>query len=287
MKRTIIFCSALLCSQLLFSQNKTDISLMWKDSDKQESQISSETGNLYNKVAHHGPAIENEWIGLRFYFDQKVSIDVYNKTRPGLELKAAKWYPTVDQQKEGWGADQYKVGKTVGLGGVRLWDGEREIFLDSVKNRTARVRKEANISYMEMLSEGVPYKGERIDILVRATVFSGLRAAKVEAFALCDKPVQFFTGVNYHPTTATKQGSNYICTWGIHPEDVAAFQVNIGAGIFYNPDDFEPVRKTDTQFVLVSKPTKYIETWISSSSEKEAELNTFEKFIAYFENFQK
>jgi len=130
MKRTIIFCSALLCSQLLFSQNKTDISLMWKDSDKQESQISSETGNLYNKVAHHGPAIENEWIGLRFYFDQKVSIDVYNKTRPGLELKAAKWYPTVDQQKEGWGADQYKVGKTVGLGGVRLWDGEREIFLD-------------------------------------------------------------------------------------------------------------------------------------------------------------
>ena len=140
---------------------------------------------------------------------------------------------------------------------------------------------------MEMLSEGIPYKGDTIDVLVRVTVFSGMREAKVEAFALSNKPVQFMTGVNYHPKTETKEGKNYIATWGIHPEDVAAFQVNIGAGIVFNPDDFEPIRKTETQFVLVSKPTKYIETWITSSSEKEGELNSLEKFVDYLENFQK
>lgn len=266
-----------------FAQNMTDISLRWKGSDKQECSIESETGDLYRQLDHHGPAIENEWLGLRLYFDHKVSVDVYNKTRKALELAAAGWYPTIEQQKEGWGADQYKVGSTVGLGGVRLWDGEKEVFLNPVSKRTAKVKKEANISYMEMLSEGIPYKGDTLDILVRVTVFSGIREAKVEAFAFSRQPVQFFTGVNYHEGTATKQGNNYISTWGIHPEDVAAFQLNIGAAIIFNPNDFASIIKGKHQFEMVSKPTKYLATWITSACEKEDELNTMESFIKYLE----
>ncbi len=267
-------------------KNMTDVSLQWKDSANQSSSISSETGNLYKKVKHHGPAVENEWMGLRLYFDHKVSIDVYNKTRKGLELAEGGWYPTVEQQKEGWGADQYKVGKTVGLGGIHLWDGEKEVLPDPVRMRTARVKKEGNISYMEMLSEGIPYKGDSVDILVRVTVFSGIRAATVEAFALCDMPVQFFTGVNYHPATEVKEGEDYIATWGVHPEDVAAFQLNIGAAIKYNPADFEKKVKEPKQMVLISKPTKYLETWIVSASEKESEINTFDKLVDFIKNFE-
>jgi len=283
----VSICLAVIMSSPVFSQNKTDISLKWKNINKQEVSISSETGNLYNQLSHHGPAVENEWLGLRFYFDYKCAIDVYNKTQARLELAEAEWYPTPEQQKEGWGADQYKVGETVGLGGVRLWDGEKVIFLDPVKNRTARVGKEANISYMEMLSEGIPYKGDTIDILVRVTVFSGIRAAKVEAFALCDKPVQFLTGINYHQGTQTKDGDKYICTWGIHPEDVAVFQLNIGAGIVYNPNDFESVIKEEKEYQFISKPAKYLETWISSACEKEEELNSIEEFIDYLVNFKR
>lgn len=270
-----------------YSQNMTDISLKWKDGDKQECAIESETGDLYQKLEHHGPAIENEWIGLRLYFDHKVSVDVYNKTRPGLELAAAAWYPTIEQQKEGWGADQYKVGSTVGMGGVRLWDGEKEVFLNPVSKRTARVRKEANISYMEMLSEGIPYMGDTIDVLVRVTVFSGIREAKVEAFAFSSNPVQFLTGVNYHEATDNKQGDNFICTWGIHPEDVAAFQLKIGAAIIFNPNDFESITKGARQYEMVSKPTKYLETWITSACEKESELNSMDVFVKYLQEYQK
>ena len=287
MKQIVSFFLAALTSSLIYAQNQTDISLKWKDSDKQEVSISSETGNLYNMLSHHGPAVENEWLGLRIYFDHKCAIDVYNKSQARLELAKAAWYPTPEQQKEGWGADQYKVGNTVGLGGVCLWDGEKAVFLDPVRNRTARVTKEANISYLEMLSEGIPYKGDTIDILVRVTVFSGIRAAKVEAFALCNKPVQFLTGINYHPDTKTQQGDNYICTWGIHPEDVAAFQLAIGAGIIYNPGDFDQVIKAEKEFQLVSKPAKCLETWISSASEKDQDLNSMEKLIDYLESFER
>ncbi|MDA3893768.1 MAG: DUF4861 family protein [Salinivirgaceae bacterium] len=288
MKKFILIFSAIITVNA-HCQNMTDISLKWKDSVNQESVIESETGNLYKKVEHHGPAVENEWMGLRLYFDHKVSIDVYNKTRPGLELEAAAWYPTVEQQKEGWGADLYKVGSTVGLGGVRLWDYEKneQVLLDPVKNRRARVRKEANTSYMEMLSEGVAYMGDTIDVLVRVTVFSGIREAKVEAFAFSSKPVRFYTGINYHDSTQTKQTDNFICSWGIHPEDVAAFRFNIGAAILFNPNDFEKIQKSEKQYELISKPTKYIETWITSACEKEVGLNSYDAFVKYIETIKK
>jgi hypothetical protein len=140
---------------------------------------------------------------------------------------------------------------------------------------------------MEMLSEQVPYKDGKVDILVRVTVYSGRRAAKVEAFALCDEPVRFVSGVNYHPATRTRQGKNYICTWGIHPEDVAASQLRIGAGIVYDPDDYAAVRKEEKEYLLISKPTKYLATWITASCERESGLNTMERFVAYLEAFEK
>lgn len=287
MNKLVISCIIVFVYNMLSAQNKTDISLKWKGSDKQETIIESDSGDLFQKLSHHGPAIENEWLAFRMYFDFKCAIDIYNKTRPGLELAAASWYPTVEQQKEGWGADQYKVGTTVGCGGVRLWDGEKVVYLNPVTKRTARVCKEANFSYMEMLSEGVPYKGDSVNILVRVTVYSGTRAAKVEAFALNDEPVQFLTGLNYHATTVTKEGKNYISTWGTHPEDVAAFQLAIGAAIIYNPDDFTSVKKFENEYQLISNPGKYLATWISAACEKEQEINTIEKFIHYLDNFKK
>lgn len=286
MKSLITLFLITLFSIVATSQNKTDISLFMKSDHKQVSSIESLTGDLYKTIGHHGPAVENEWMGLRLYFDKKVSIDVYNKTKPQLELAEAGWYPTPEQQNEGWGADQYKVGQTVGLGGVRLWDGKKEVLLNPVTKRTARVKKEFNQSYIEMLSEGVQYKGDTISVLVRVTVFSGFREAKVEAFAFSDKPVQFFTGINYHSQTETKVGPDYICTWGLHPEDVASIRLNIGAAILYNPNDFEKMEKDATAFNLISKPCYYMSTYITSAGEKEKGFETMKKFVGYLDKLK-
>lgn len=276
------FITALLLCLNCFAQNNTDTSLYMK-SDKITylTDIGSETGDLYKTIGHHGPAIENEWMALRIYFSDKVAIDVYSKAKPGLELKKANWYPTAEQQKEGWGADYYKVASTVGLGGVKLWDGEKVVPLNPVTNRLARVGKTDTTSWMEMISRGVPYKGKKVDILVRVTVVSGKREAQVEAESLTGEKVQFVTGVNYFKDFETKKGTNYIAVWGKHPEDVAAEVVGIGAAIMYNPKDY--VKNTDdgTQYLLISKPTKSLKTKIISSSAREEELNTLDKLEAY------
>ncbi|MBN1779628.1 DUF4861 family protein [bacterium] len=276
----LIFAGLCCCQSESKIVNTTDISLFMKaDSSTYLSEISSESGDLFQTIGHHGPAVENEWVGFRFYFDKKAAIDVYNKTRPGLELKKGRWYPTVEQQKNGWGADYYKAAMTVGLGGVRLWDGEKVVFLDPVTNRTARVVKERISSYMELLSEGVPYKDRTVDILVRVTVYSGIREAKVEAFALTGEPVQFVTGINYHDGSEVRNYDGLIATWGVHPEDVAAELINIGAAIVYDPADYTDKQDDGKQILLISKPGKQLTTWISSVSERDQELNTLEKFL--------
>ncbi|MDA6070165.1 DUF4861 domain-containing protein [Flavobacterium sp. AC] len=276
------FITALLFGSICFAQNNTDTSLYMK-SEKITylTDIGSESGDLYKTIGHHGPAIENEWMALRIYFSDKVAIDVYSKAKPGLELKKAQWYPTPEQQKEGWGADYYKVASTVGLGGVKLWDGEKLVPLNPVTNRLARVGKTDTTSWMEMISRGVPYKGKKVDILVRVTVTSGKRDAKVEAVSLTGEKVQFATGVNYFKDFETKRGTNYIAVWGKHPEDVAAEIVPIGAAIIYNPKDYEKSTDDGTQYLLISKPTKSLETKIISASAREQEINTLDKLEAY------
>ncbi|WPO77855.1 DUF4861 family protein [Flavobacterium sp. KACC 22761] len=281
------FLAALSFCFTCFAQNKTDASLYMKaDKISYLTDIGSESGDLYSTIGHHGPAVENEWMALRIYFSDKVAIDVYSKAKPGLELKAAHWYPTPEQQKDGWGADYYKVANTVGLGGVKLWDGEKLVSLNPVSNRLAHVGKTETTSYMEMISRGVPYKGKKVDILVRVTVFSGKREAKVEAVSLTGEKVQFATGVNYFKDFETKKGANYIAVWGKHPEDVAAEIVPIGAGIMYNPKDYEKTTDDGNQYLLISKPTKNLETKIISSSAREQELNTLDKLEAYMKKLQ-
>lgn len=276
------FMAALLFCCTCFGQNNTDTSLYMKaEKISYLTDIGSESGDLYSVIGHHGPAVENQWMALRIYFSDKVAIDVYNKAKQGLELKQAHWYPTPEQQKEGWGADYYKVGATVGLGGVRLWDGAKVVPLNPVTNRLARVGKTDTTSWMEMISKGVPYKGKKVDIMVRVTVFSDKREAKVEAFSLNGEKVQFVTGVNYFKGFETKKGANYIAVWGKHPEDVAAEIIEVGAAIRYNPKDYVKNNDDGTQYLLISKPTKHLETEIVSACARETEINTLDKLEAY------
>lgn len=276
----------LICNQS-FTQNVTDVSLFMKrDKENYRNEVESKSGNLFSKIGHHGPAIENQWFGLRIYFDKRVAVDVYSKTKPGLELRKSRWYPSKTQQKNGWGADYYKVGKTVGLGGIKLWDGEKVISLNTVTSRKAKVKTEGSISYMEMLSEGIPIKGKKVDILVRITVNSENRKAHIEAYSQTNVPVQFVTGINYHKGLRVEKSMNYIATWGIHPEDVAAEKIEVGAAIIYKSDDFEKQSDNGNQFLFISKPTTYLETWVTSANGREQEINSFDKFIEYLNNLQ-
>jgi hypothetical protein len=264
----------------VLSQAQTDVSLFFKEGDqKQREFVESKSGNLYNKLGHHGPAIENPWYGLRMYFSKKTAIDVYSKARRRMELKEKQWYPSKNEQGEGWGADYYKVGNTVGLGGIKLWDKGKIIDLHPVSNRSAGVRHYGDSASMEMVSQEVPYRGKNVDIRVRVTMYANKRQAKVEAKCLNGDKVQFVTGINYFDNLEVVKTEYYIATWGIHPEDVAAEKVEVGAAIFIPPGKNFEIQKLEKQYILVSDQRQDIVFEITSANRREAEINSMEDFL--------
>ncbi len=275
------------CQELNKPTSGTDASLFWKKDSVQLTEIVSEKANQYQTVGHHGPAIENEYFGLRLYFNNSGAIDVYSKQHEGLELKRAFWYPDSAMQVNGYGSDQYKVGGSLGLGGIRLWDGENVVKPVATKGRIARIADEGPCSIMEMAALGVPYKNDTIDLLTRVSIFAGNRFARVDAFALCDQEVQFVTGINYHEDHQVVHEEGYILSWGKHPEDVALNPAELGAAIFYYEDDFLQKKNTGNQVLLISKPAKQLKTYLTSASSKEKNINTLEAFKELAKNYKR
>ena len=199
-----------------------------------------------------------------------------------MELLKYKWYPTEkDQEENGAGCDEYMVGKTVGFGGIALWDGESEVKLVATGGRTARVGDTSKGSYAEMIAYGVPYKGDTVDISIRIDMFAKKREATVTATELSGKKVQFLTGVNYHEGERVSMGEGWVSVWGVHPANVSVDPKPVGAAILYNAKKFESVTKTENMVRLVSFPASSVSTKLIGASTKEAELNSAKRFEAY------
>ncbi len=278
MKKLLILFSFLLASTM--SPAQTAASLFWRSDSLQVAEIVTEAGNYYNKVGHHGPAVENSHMILRVYFNDTGAVDVYSKSGRGMELERYLWYPSAEMQKlHGAGHDGYIVGKTVGLGGIALWDGEQEVRLAATKGRTARVGDTKNGSYAEMIAYGVAYKGDFVDIMIRIDVTSKSRIAKVTASELSGKKVCFLTGINFHEGQNVTLGKEYISVWGKHPAKDDTLP--IGAGLFFSGRDFPTVEKTGDQVRLISGPETKVSTSIIAASTLEAELNNLKRFEAY------
>ena len=260
----------------------TSFSLFWRSDSVQVSEIVSQEAVQYSKVGHHGPAVENIWSAFRIYFNDSGAIDVYSKGTAGPELDRYHWYPTDEQRaSESAGIDEYLVGKTVGLGGIALWDGEQEVKLVATKGRTAREGEAADGAFAEMIAFGVACNGESYDISIRVDVFNGDRVAKVTATELNGKKVRFLTGVNYHPGESVVQGEGYASVWGVHPADVAQDPAPIGAAILYDTEVFPSVTQTENMVRLVSVPSVNVSTRIAAASASEPGLNTEKLFLSF------
>lgn len=281
MKKLILALSAIVIS--LSSEAQTATSLFWRSDSLQVGEIVSETGDQYRKVGHHGPAIENSHMALRLYFNDSGAIDVYSKSGRGMELLRYLWYPTSQQQQEERaGVDGYVVGKTVGCGGIALWDGEKEVKLVATKGRTARVGNTKKGSYVEMIAYGVEYKGEMLDVMIRIDVTAKSRLATVTASELSGKKVQFLTGVNFHDGQKVIYGKDHVSVWGTHPAKEASLP--IGAALLFSSKTFPVVEKTDDMVRIISAPASEVKTRILAASTKEAELNSAKRFEEYVVN---
>lgn len=269
---------------LLFASDhasaQTAKSLFYKADSLQVSEIVSETADLSAEVGHHGPAVENSHMALAICFNDSGAIDLYSKNGRGMELETYFWYPSAeDQETAAAGCDAYDFGTTLGFGGIALWDGEDEVRLVATKGRRARVGDTRKGCFAEIISYGIPYQGDMVDVSVRIDVQDKNREAEVTVTELSGRKILFVTGVCCRNGQKTVLGDGYVSVWGDHPGDEAV--IPVGTGIRYSEKDFVTVENTDEMIRLISRPMAQVKTVLVGASVKEAELNNAKRFEAY------
>jgi len=175
-----------------------------KEKNRHDNHLCSITargdaGRTYDLLHHHGVAFESEFNGVRIYFDQRQTLDVYGKRHHRLELQQTQFYPQKDQLAEGYGDDVLWVGNTFGLGAMRGWDGQQPTMVADVKTRTQRLVSSGPLrSIVEVADQGWlcdPDK-PRLNMTLRYTQYAGHRDFDVDVFFSRDaSDYRFSTGV--------------------------------------------------------------------------------------------
>lgn len=282
------------CTSKTMDAHGTAVSMALKEDERQIPMVQSKDGDLYRQLLHHGPAVENLWVAYRIYFNKYLSVDILSKFQPRLELTEGKWYGGTSPELavRSFGKDNYKVGKTVGLGGVRLWDanaseGGQTVLLDTSASargmRAAQVTRKDSYSKIYINNASVPYQGRHVDIDIELTVFDEKRHALVEVTVHGDTPVQFVTGLVVHDKLmAVEKTDNYLLTWGDYDSPAASEAFAVGAGLVFDPTDIDRQFSTSDEMLLVTHPRKSFRYLITSANQKEhLDLNHLVGFQTY------
>ena len=171
-----------------------------KEKNKHNNFIESITARgdcaySYNLQHHHGVDFESELNGIRIYFDQRQTLDLYGK----FQKRLTQFYTSNEQKAAGYGDDVLWVGNTFGLGAFRGWNGKEPTMIDPVRSRTQRV-----ISYgplrtiVEIFDRGwQAIEGKpKLNMTLRYTQYAGHRDTDVDVFfnrPVADYP--FSTGI--------------------------------------------------------------------------------------------
>ena len=178
-----------------------------KEKNKQNNFIESITARgdcaySYNLQHHHGVDFESELNGIRIYFDQRQTLDLYGKFKKRLELKETQFYTSDEQKSQGYGDDVLWVGNTFGLGAFRGWDGQQPTMIAPVRSRTQRVVSYGPLrTIVELVDRGwmAPQPAgvtapQPLNMTIRYTQYAGHRDTDVD--------VMFNRDVtNYHFST--------------------------------------------------------------------------------------
>ncbi len=288
LKISLILGFAILPCQFPYAQN-TAYSLFLKKDSLQVKEIRAEQGNgvLYGFVGHLGPAVENTHGIFRLYFNDSGAIDVYSKSGKQSELLEYSWHPDEKERSEnGAGEDAYNVGRSLGLGGIALWDGEKIVRLKATRGRSAKVgeiirNRKVKGAFAEIIAYGVPCGEQFHDISIRIECPDRGRKAKVIAKELNGHKLNFVTGIRCPDGAQEKTGRNYIAVWSKDLNESESC-TEVGTALIYKASQFLSKPAYDGQmYYLISKRRKNISTEILSASNLEDELKNFEAMLEY------
>lgn len=215
--------------------------------------------DMYNSIYGHGAVFENHFMAYRIYMDHRQSIDLYGKTTPQLEMDVTGFYTTDEQLAQGYGCDILWAGQSVGAGSFRGYRNEAPCYIDTVAWRRQTIIAGGPVrTIVEVADKDWTYKGRRMDMRQRYTLYAGRRDVEVEIH-IDGAPVgeTFCTGVQKleEQPVGFINGNGLCGSWGTNVPEKSApeHHESVGLGLYARPDYRKATKEDEFNYLTLLK----------------------------------
>lgn len=226
-------------------------------------------------IKYEGPGWESDKVAYRFYLDQRNGIDAFGKKTPGIVLPGvgADGYQNYHEMAD-WGMDHLKVGKTLGVGTIAYWNGEKAVRVEERDSVVSYIAADGKVRSQVMTTfYGWNIGGVKCDLQSLISIDAGSRAAHMEL--LTDKSVKnLATGIIKSKNTDliipedTENEWTYIATFGKQSLN----NDNQGLAIFYKKSQLKTITEDELNHLIIFSPSKgFLEYYFMSTWEMDWE----------------
>lgn len=210
-------------------------------------------------IKYEGPGWESDMVGFRFYLDQRNAVDVFGKKTPGIVLPfvGVDGYDSYHEMAD-WGMDNMKVGSTLGLGSIAIWDGTKATRVEKRDSVTSYIPADGKVRAQVMTTYyGWDANGVKCNLESLISIDAGNRASHMELKA--NRPIDnITTGIIKSKDSSLilpvkdsgKTGWSYIATFGKQSLN----NDMMGLAIFYRNDQLKEITEDALNHLVVLAP---------------------------------
>lgn len=210
----------------------------------------------YDAIYGHGAVLENPFLAIRIYMDNRQSIDLYLKQTPRLELDRTGFYSTKEMVDSGYGCDVLWAGKSVALGSFRGYTPDGPVTIDKPATRAQRVVDDHTV---QVHDKDWMFNGHPIQMTQTYTAHPDSREIDVEIALEGYQPSDLFaTGVQKieHDNVGFIRKEGVAGSWGNNIPDKAHpdWVETVGLGIRVNPANIVEAKEDPLNYLFILKP---------------------------------
>lgn len=244
-------------------------------------------------IRYEGPGWESDKVGYRFYLDWRNAVDVFGKTTDAVVLQQVgqDGFDSYHEMQD-WGMDVLKVGKSLGVGSLAIFQDGKAIRIEKTDSVNARI-SENGVVYSSITTNyyGWQLADQKLDIESILGIHAGSRLTHHQVTAIGSTPQNFSTGLikdakaKLHSSTGDKSSWGYLASWG--PQSLNNDQ--LGIAVLFRAKDLQEFTQDENSHVVKLKPTQQgIEYYFLAAWELEpGGIKTEAQFLEYLKQTAK
>jgi len=207
-------------------------------------------------IRYEGPGWESDLVGYRFYLDWRNATDVFGKKTHQMILQQVGLDGFDSYHKmQDWGVDVLKVGKSLGIGSLAMYDGVNAIRVDKTDSVTCEIAENGAIySAVETKYFGWDVGGKIYDLASKISIHAGTRLSHHE-IEITNEPDNLCTGIGKDSNAKlyAEQGSadswGYLASYGLQSLN----NDHLGLAIFFAHQDYRGFTEDEFSHIVKLK----------------------------------